>query len=410
MPAGSNRTDHDAVLKEFYLPGVRTVLNNEIFLLTQVEANTEDIEGREAVLNINTGRNQGIGSRQELADLPAAGRQAYANQRVKLKYHYGRIQLSGQIIRDTSSDSGSFTRAVQSETTGVVRDLKNDIARQVYGDGTGVIGLASGAKTGQTFPMANMSAQVIAQLGIGMAIDIGSDAANPADIASGVVITSINRATKVITVSGTLGTIANGSRISRAGSGGTGVTQSELTGLKAQVAASGALWGVDPADHPDWASYVKTSAGAVSEDMFIECDQEVNMASGETINLWVTTSAVHRGVAKLLQADKRFPGTNELRGGYSGLDMSSVSQGMTGSNTVSMVFDKDMTETGCAYGLATNRWACYSGSDWEFMQEDGAVLNRVPGKDAYEATLFAYKEIATDGRNANAKISGITVS
>ena len=37
MAVGSNRTDHDAVLKEFYLPGARNVLNNEIFMLTQVE-------------------------------------------------------------------------------------------------------------------------------------------------------------------------------------------------------------------------------------------------------------------------------------------------------------------------------------------------------------------------------------
>ena len=411
MPTGSNRTDHDAVLKEFYLPGARTVLNNEIFLLTQMEQNTEDIEGREAVLDINIGRSQGIGSRAELADLPAAGAQVHVNQRVKLKYHYGRIQLSGQIIRDTASDSGSFTRAVQSETTGVVRDLKNDVARQCYGDGTGVILTASGAKTSQTIPVANASAQQLAQLGIGMYINIGSAAATPADLQTGdVYISAIDRTNKTITVSGTIGIIANGSRISRSGSGGTGATQSELTGLKAQVAASGALFSIDPADNPDWASYVKTSAGAVSEDMFTEVDQEVNMASGEQIDLWITTSAVHRGVASLLQADKRFPGTNELRGGYTGLDMSSVSQGMTGANTTSMVYDKDMTEDGCAYGISTNRFACYSGSDWEFMQEDGAILNRVPNKDAYEATLFAYKEIATDGRNAHGKIEGITTS
>lgn len=410
MPTGSNRTDHDLVLKDFYLPGMRSTLNNEVFLLTQVEQNTEDIEGREAVIAINVGRNQGIGSRAELADLPAAGRQAYANQRVPLKYHYGRIQLSGQIIRDTSSDSGSFTRAVQSETTGVVRDLKNDLARQVYGDGTGVILLASGAKTSQTFPVANASAQAIRQLAVGMAIDIGSAAGTPADIAEGVVISAIDRAAKTVTVTGTLGTVASGSRISRAGSGGTGATQSELTGLKALVAGSGALQGIDPADVPDWAANVFTSAGAVSEDMFIEADQETNMASGDTIDLWITTSAVHRGVAALLQGDKRFPGTNELRGGYSGLDMSSVSQGMTGANSTSMVFDKDMTEDGVAYGLTTSRISCYSGSDWEFMQEDGAIMNRVPGKDAYEATVFAYKELGTDGRNSHARISGITVS
>lgn len=410
MPVGSNRTDHDAVLKDFYLGGARDVLNNQIFLFTQFEPNTEDIEGREAVMDLNIGRSQGIGSRAELDDLPAAGRQQHVNVRTKLKYHYLRIQLSGQVMRDTKSDRGSFTREVTSEMNGGVRDLKNDIARQIYGDGTGLILTASGAKTGQTFPVANASARAIAQLGIGMKIDIGSTASLSNDIAANVEISAIDRTNKTITVVGTLGTVANGSRISRAGSGqfSGNTVQKEMTGVKAQVAASGALFGVDPANYPDWASYVKTTAGAASEAMFIEASQEVNLLSGEDLNLWVTDVAVHRKVAALLQSNKRFPDTNMLSGGYSGLDMSNVTQAGGGGNTVSMVFDKDMTEDGVAYGFTTSRMFVFSNSDWEWMEEDGAILNRVPNKDAYEATLFAYKELGTDGRNAQCKITGIT--
>ena len=62
---GLNRSDADAVLKDFYLPGVRSVLNSEVFLLSQMENNSEDVEGRAAVLSINVGRNQGIGARGE---------------------------------------------------------------------------------------------------------------------------------------------------------------------------------------------------------------------------------------------------------------------------------------------------------------------------------------------------------
>jgi hypothetical protein len=75
-----------------------------------------------------------------------------------------------------------------------------------------------------------------------------------------------------------------------------------------------------------------------------------------------------------------------------------------------MFYDKDMTEVGVAYGLTTRRFQTYEMSDWEFMQEDGAILNRVPNTDAYEGTLFKYHEMATNGRNAHAKISGITLT
>lgn len=412
MPVGANRTDHDAVLKDFYLGGARNVLNNEIFLLSQLETNTQDIEGREAVLDLNISRNQGVGSRAELADLPDPGRQGHVNVRTKLKYHYLRIQLSGQVIRDTKSDQGSFTREVTSEMNGGVRDLKNDLARQCYGDGTGVIALASGAAAGSVIPLAGASKQTIAQFGVGMLLDFGSTAATPGDLGTRIPVTAINRAAPSITVGATLGGTALGtltatSRISRSGSGGTGATQSELTGLKAQISNTGPLFGIDPAVQPDWASQV-IPGGAVAESYFIEAEQEVNMASGETIDLWITTALVHRKVAALLQSDKRFPGTTELKGGYTGLDMSSVMQANTGANTTTLTFDKDMVETGVAYGISTNRMMVYSNSDWEWMQEDGAVLDRVPNKDAYGATLFAYKELGTDGRNAHAKITGLT--
>ena len=47
-------------------------------------------------------------------------------------------------------------------------------------------------------------------------------------------------------------------------------------------------------------------------------------------------------------------------------------------------------------------------SDWEFMEEDGAVLNRVSNQDAYEFTLFKYAELTTDRRNSHGLLFDIT--
>ncbi len=404
---GLNRTDADAVLKDFYLPGVRSVLNNEVFLLSQMENNSEDVEGRAAIVSINVGRNSGIGARAENATLPTAGSQQYAEQRVKLKHNYGRIQLSGPVIRSMGSDRGSFVRAVQSETNGIVRDLRSDVNRQTFGDGTGHIAATVGTNTGAVITL-DATPAGMRQFAPGMVIDIGT-AADPDVTHSSVSIVSVQRSASTITMGSTLATTA-GLFISRAGSGSsTGpAVQREITGLKAQVSSSGALWGINAADWPDWASFENTNAGAASEDMFIEASQEVNLDSGEQLDTWVTTAAVHRSVAALLTSLKRFPTTNEMSGGYSGLDMTDMCQGNNGSNTVSMVYDKDLVETGVAYGLTMRRWQNYRMSDWEFMQDDGAILNRVPNTDAYEGTLFCYSEMATDGRNANCKISGIT--
>lgn len=399
------RTTADPVLKEFYLPLVRQILNNKVFLLTQVEQNSQDIEGRRAVLSINVTRNTGIGARAEYGTLPVAGNQGYAEERVTLKYNYGRIELSGPAIRSTQTDRGSFVRAVQSETQGVTRDLRNDINRQLYGNGTGAIAVLAAAASGNTATMTTPTATQLRQVTVGMRIDIGT-AANPTATATNRTITSVNTTAGTFVFDGAAVVITVGDFVTRVGSGGTGAAQKEITGLLAQVANTGILWNIDPSVVPDWKSYVDDPGGAnraVAEDMFIKAQQEVGIQSAEEINLWISDAGVHRNVAKLLTSLKRFPVPVELHGGYTGLDMSSVSQADDGSSTVVMRYEKDCPGN-TAFGLCTRRFQFYRMSDWEFMEEDGAVLSRVPNTDAYEATLFMYGELATDARNAHAKI------
>ncbi len=406
----TTRTTADAALKEFYLPVCRKILNSEVFLLTQVEQNSEDVEGRRAVLSINTGRNHGIGARAEMGTLPTAGQQSYSEERVTLKYNYGRIEISGPVMRSMGSDRGSFVRAVDSETKGVVRDLKNDVNRQLYGTSDGVIATCGVTSAATTVVLASTTtATQMRQFEEGMIVDIGT-VASPTSVATGRTITTVNVSAKTLVISGAAVTTAATDFVFRTGSGGSGANQVEMTGLQTQINDSGALWNIDPATVAKWKSYVDENSGtnrAVSEDMFITAQQEVNIASNEDINLWITSAGVHRNVAALMTSLKRFPTTNEMKGGYTGLDMSSVGQGNSGSNTVSMVWEKDCPEN-TAFGLATNRIQHYRMSDWEFMDEDGAVLNRVPNVDAYEATLFNYSELATDGRNAHARIDDLT--
>lgn len=402
------RSTADSALKEFYIQGIRSILNSEVFLLTQIESNSEDIEGRRAVLSINTARNYGIGARAESGTLPDAGHQGYSEERVTLKYNYGRIQLSGPVIRSMGSDRGSFTRAVTSETQGVTRDLRNDVNRQLYGTGDGVVATLSAAASGNTATLLNGTNAQKRQLQVGMLIDIGTTA-NPTATASARRITSVNTAAGTFVFDGAAVAINASDVVSVSGSGGTGASQKEVTGLRKQVAATGALWNIDPANIPSWASYVDDpgSNRSVTEAMFLKASQQVNINSGEEVNLWVTTDGVMRAYAALLSSLKRFNEPTTLSGGFKALDLSNVNQGNTGSNTVSMVFDKDCPDS-TAFGLTTRRFQWYKMSDWEFMEEDGAVLNRVPNQDAYEATLFLYAELATDGRNAHAKIGSLT--
>jgi len=396
----------DSALKEDYQPVVREQINNAILLLQQVEKNTRDIEGRRAVLSLHVARSSGVGARAEGGSLPVAASQGYAEERVPMKFNYGRIQLSGPVIRAMKSDRGSFVRAVQSETAGLTNDLKRDVNRQLFGGVSGVngaIALCTTTSGSTTINLATTTTVVqLRQLEVGMVVDIGT-AANPTLEAAARTITAVSVANKTITISGAAVTTAGTDYVFRSGSAGN-----EVTGLSSIIASSGTLFNVDPNTYPMWVSTVDSNSGtnrSVSENLFAKNMHNTFIAGGVDIDLWLTSDGVFRAYSNLLTSLKRFPQTLDLKGGFKGLDMSAGGYG--GGVGVALAWDRDC-QANTAYGLSTPHLFEYQMSDWEWMQEDGAVLSRVPGFDLYEANLFKYHELTTDKRNAHCKIADLT--
>lgn len=400
-----NLTTADAALKEDYQPAMREQLNNTVFLLTQIERNSKDVEGRRAVLSLHVKRNSGVGARAENGTLPAAGNQGYAEERVPLRYNYGRIELSGPVIRAMKSDKGSFVRALDSETKGAVTDLRRDVNRQLFGTSNGTIATTAVNTAVNVIALTGATDVQMRQFEVGMFVDISS-AATPGDAskASFREITAVNITGDTITLSGAAITTASGDRVERSGTGGAGAAQKELTGLQTIVSATGSLFNVDPAVNPVWSSTVTAVGGAPTENVFAKAMHQGSIAGGTSINLWVTSDGVHRGFANNLTSLKRFTNTVEVKGGYKGLEITAG-----GGSPVALVWDRDCS-TGVAYGLDTSHLFQHEMSDWEWMDEDGAVLSRVSGKDAYEAVLFKYHELTTDKRNAHVLLTGLTES
>jgi hypothetical protein len=61
------------------------------------------------------------------------------------------------------------------------------------------------------------------------------------------------------------------------------------------------------------------------------------------------------------------------------------------------------------YGIHTESLVWHQvGEGWQFMDMDGAVMNRKPDIDAYEATLYSYCELAAKQRNSHFVIKDLT--
>lgn len=388
-----------AVLKDDYQPQVREQLNNSFMLLDQVTKNDEDTAGNAAVLAAHVQRSSGVGARAEGATLPTAGNQLHTTERVPLKYNYGVIKITGQTIKLMSSDKYAFVRAVDNETKGIVRDLKRNVNTQCYTPATGSLGTTT-ASAGATTVLVNSKA-TLRRIEPNALYDI-------VEAASDLVVRTVRAVSVTLstltftytTVSTGTGTAASGNRILD-----NGVTPSanlSLTGLEDIVSSSGTLHNINPSTFSVWASFQSATNAALTDSVLEEALDEIAIAGGTDPSLIIVPHAIARSYANSLKTLKRFDdGSLDLKGGWTAV---TVSTGRNGN--VGLVPERDCTE-GTAFILSPDNLIQFQASDWEWMDEDGAVLSRVSGTDSYEAVLFKYHELATDKRNAHGRLTGL---
>jgi hypothetical protein len=413
----------DAVLKEDYKDPLREQLNQAHFILSQIEKNTDDVVGLRAYLAIHTARSGGIGARGENGTLPTARNQGYAEAHIPMRFNYGRIQISGPIIRAMSADRGTFIRAVKSETDGIAKDLKRDVNRQIWGTSDGAIATCGVTSSATTVVMDSATTSVqykqIFNEG-GMYVDIGT-VADP-DLRNGTtarLIETFDESAGTVEISGAAITTAATDFIFRYDAGGasdasglSGDGQFELTGLQTIVDSTGTLFGVNPTNDLAWVSGENSNSGtnrAITEQMVNKEIQKTEIRSGEQVDLLVCSDGVSRSVSAMLESIRRNVDNVSLKAGYSGIAWATPMEGNAGSKTRALCWDQDCPSNSL-YGLSTDSLVEFVMSDWDWMDEDGAVLSRVANTDAYEATMFKYHELASGQRNAHFKILDITES
>ncbi len=415
---GLDLTAFDDVLKIDYLGPVRDQLNNSSVTVSMLEKREEDFQGKQLYLPLHTGRNFSIGSRGEDVDLPgqtSQGSQIYDNAVYNVSYQYGRIRVTGPTIRASRNNKGAFIRAVDSEMRGVTRDLRQSVNRQILRNGDGELTecTASG-------PSTTVACNSTKYLQVGMIIDIVTKATG-ATIANGdsVSVTAINSATS-FDISGAGVTVTTGEAVFLEDTFGD-----DIWGLETIISAANPpsfeagnqgnpsyIGGINRSTSAFWNASITThtgtfgGAGGNALDQMQETIDTADIATDSDINLLITSHAIKRSYASVLESLRRYPPGGEitLSSGYKALEF----------NGMALVADKDLETlsdgTACEriYFLDTSTmWIAHMG-DWDWMQEDGAILNRVPGRDAYEAILFRYFNLVTDQPNANAALVSIS--
>jgi hypothetical protein len=416
-------TTLNPILKDDYKDFVEQ-MNDDCFVVSQVEKNSSNVQGRRAVHSLHTRRSSGVGSRGDAtnATLPTAANQGTAVVTVPLRNHYGRIKITLATMEQANAPTGAFVDGIDLEMNGIRNDVMRDRCRQVWGTSNGVIATCGTTTTSATIVLATTTTLTqMEQLWNdgGMVVDIGTVAA-PTTVASARSVTAYSDATPgsyTITISGATVSTTGSHFIFRSGNGGatsaTGLPddgQYELTGLQTMVDAADTVHQLTVAAQPIWASYEAAVSGLPTEAVINNAIQKVARRSGETVDALICGDGVHQSIANLLLSTKRHVAPNvELAAGYSGIEWTAPAVGRGAMTKVALVIDRDCPG-GMLFGLNFGSFIWYqtSSGDWKWLDQDGAVLSRVANEAAFEGTLFSIAEFAVKRRNTNFKLTGIT--
>lgn len=418
MPATLSTVD--AILKDDYKEYLDN-LNSANFILSQIESRKDTVTGRIARHAVHLGRSSGVGARAEGGTLPTAAQQQYGTVPVPVRYVYGRIQLSGPTIKQAVNDRGAFIDALDAEMEGIKNDAMKDVNRQLWGTSNGVIAQCGTTSAATTVVLASTTGSTaLRQLFFdgGMVVDIGTVAA-PTTVASARTITSVDETNKTIAISGAAVTTSASNFVFRSGAGGAssntgqpGDGQVELTGLQTIVDDTAILHTINPSSQPKWKAYVNSNSGtnrSITETLITGSIMKTLTNSGKKPSLLVSAEGVNLAISNLLLSLKRNMEQTQLKGGYAGIQFYSPSVSGKGDEAPTALYADFDCPNNRLYGI-NPEVLCYHqvGDGFQFMDLDGAVMNRKPDVDAYEATLYAYGELACKQRNAHFVIKDIT--
>jgi hypothetical protein len=411
-------TTYDQALKVWYLPTMQKLLNNSTVLLSRIQkdSSTQNPDGKSFTVAIHSKRNDlaGIGI-AESGTLPSDGNQGIINAIVPNKYTYSKIKFTGPVVRASRTNAGAFVKVADFETRQALVDMKRRFNQLLNGDGTGALAYCTGNDVVTPFDVDDNQGYPFHHLLTGQTNRVNivqaSDHTTLRNTAELVVTPGAAAATAVamgFTGGGTFTTTADGDYLIPSGAT-PGYQMQGILGIISDqnpVNAGGllpnGLHGLAVGTQPNWAAQIIGTEAT---------RRDINTADIQRVLTLITTNTAYDESAvkfllchpftkdkfvELMLNERGFVNEMTLDGGFEAVLY----------NKKPLVADPQ-ARRGRINFIVPESLAIFRTSDFEWMEDDGAVLSRVSGQDAYEAVLFHYGDLACLVRNANGAILGI---
>lgn len=419
---GQLLASYDAILKEDYQGPIVEEINlktNLLDLFTKEDAKKYEFVGREVVIPLHSQRSFGVKSAGEAEPLPQTGNQAFVDLKIPLKYTYGHIQVSAQVIKASRNDAGAFARAMEVEQKSMVNDISRLRNRQLGYFGQGTLATIAAGTTSATQQLANPGGVTgttnctrFTPAGTVVAItDVTGATLRGIFTISSVAEPNVVLSASTTTTTGDL--VSLGSSITGSPDATFSSFNREAMGILGMADASTYVTNFQGIDRTQAAnaffkSNVTTAVGALSPDVLNRAIDNAEEISGQTIDRLVCHYSVRREFAKLTEADRRYNVAPGKKGSNfdAGTDYQATDPTYAGKN---IKVDKDFAY-GTVVGVNSTSLLWIPETEGEWADDDGNILLRLSTTDQYEARYRVFENYSTNQANALFRLDGVSAT
>ena len=423
--AGANTTVLSGLDKDIFEKGVSEGVNNK-FPLTEF-FQTEEAEykgGAGHVWNHHIGRNVSPMFTREDSAMAEGTPQVHVKGRIDIRKMTARLRMTAESMDFYTSSEAAYANGMANEKKRIVNDISFRKEYAISSDGRGILALLSDdPSTGVDVDVdspGNISGSSFGNRFIQKGMYIG--AVNPATgaLRAGIVkVTAVNSDGSDFTADASVNTVwaDNDYIVQAANASVTSVLdtsyEAAFWGLPALVddgTNRDNYFGISRTDAPSLKSYVVASAGAFSLDLAQRTVDVVDQKLGGATDAIVAHHSVVREYIKLLNADRRYSGSNLLSpdGGTKRMTQGDLT---LGTITVKAIRSIGL---GQVYFLDTKQsgFKHYVGEAGKFEDRDGSIWQRdgsgTSARHAFEALWYSYEQFFCENPGMNARWDGVT--
>jgi len=423
MP-GVTTADVTQLLKEVYGPSVVNQLNDEIRALKHFErSESAQWLGEVFVESLHTGRNYSTKGAAEGGLLPNAGKQSYSELRIPDRYVYGTIEVTAQIMSEVKG-KGAFANGLDREINGMIRDLKVECNRMMWGDGSGTLALVTsdiGGSPVSVIPV-DTPGKVTGVINGARFLRVGMevalfDAAPGSNTPNAVrTITAVAADGTDITVDATVintdapvnGVITKGVDIGGVLEGSFNLEPMGILGLVDDGTFVNVLHGLNRTNEPIFKSNRFSNVGSLEEIILHRALDTCDEIAGAEPDWYTCHHSVHREYIKISLPDKRYSGESLMRPDV-GISGGGKKHELTFSG--SGLEKERYCPYGTLYGIDSSACKRYVNVEGKWVDEDGAILHRGAGTtDTFKGTFRKFSNHGVLQSNSSFILDGINAT